>query len=59
MEINRIITTDNNYSGYDLSQQEYEDLSHIANCRIDELTDSDKNELWLFPSRQGRFDDKI
>lgn len=59
MQVNRIIETDNNYTGRPLTEQESEDLSHIANCNIRELTDSNNNELWLFPSRDKRYGDKI
>lgn len=59
MQVNRIITTDNDLRGYDLNPQQFEDLSHIANCRIKELKDSNNNDLWLFPSQNKRYDDKI
>lgn len=59
MQINRIVTTDNNYLGEDLSPHILEDLSHIANCRIDQLKDSRENDLWLFPKRDKRYGDRI
>lgn len=59
MQVDRIITTDNDFRGYDLNPQQYEDLSHIANCRIKELKDSNNNDLWLFPNQNKRYDDKI
>lgn len=59
MQVDRIITSDNDCRGYDLNPKQYEDLSHIANCRIKELKDAQNNDLWLFPSTHKRYDDKI
>ena len=35
-----------------------EDLLRIADCRLDKLSDNN-SDLWLFPKRGDRYDDKI
>ena len=54
-----LIVTDNNYIGYDIDPLHKEDLRRIADCRLDQLTDSYNNELWLFPKKGNRHYDKI
>ena len=54
-----LIVRDNNYIGYDIDPQYLEDLRRIADCRLDNLTDSYDNELWLFPRVGDRDTDKI
>ena len=56
--MNRIVK-DNNIIGYDINPSNIEDLRRIADCRLDKLTDSANNELWLFPLKGDRYDDKI
>ena len=53
------IVKDNNIAGYDINPSNIEDLRRIAGCRLDKLTDSANNELWLFPRKGDRYDDKI
>lgn len=53
------IVKDNNTAGYDINPSNIEDLRRIADCRLDRLTDSANNELWLFPRKGDRYDDKI
>ena len=35
------------------------DLRHIADQNISSLRDSDNNDLWIFPKKGARYDDKI
>lgn len=53
------IVKDNNTAGYDINPSNIDDLRRIADCRLDRLTDSANNELWLFPRKGDRYDDKI
>lgn len=53
------IVRDNNLVGYDIKPSNIDDLRRIADCRLDRLTDSFNNELWLFPRKGDRHDDKI
>ena len=56
----RIVTTDNNCGNFIVSDpQAISDLRNIADCRIDSLVDKNKNDVWLFPSREDNYDDKI
>lgn len=56
----RIVTTDNNCGNFIVSDpQAVRDLRNIADCRIDALVDKNKNGVWLFPSREENYDDKI
>ncbi len=57
--MNKIVTTDNNYIDIQDSPQVLEDLSHIADCHLDQLLDKNENDVWLFPRREDRYDDKI
>ena len=54
-----LVVIDNNLSGYDIDPRHKEDLYRIADCRLDQLTDSYNNELWLFPKKENRHYDKI
>ena len=36
-----------------------DDMRHIADCPLDKLTDKDCNDVWVFPSKESRYDDKI
>ena len=36
-----------------------DDMRHIADCPLDKLTDKDCNDVWVFPSKDSRYDDKI
>lgn len=53
------IVKDNNIAGYDINPSNIDDLRRIADCRLDKLSDSANNELWLFPRKGDRYDDKI
>ena len=55
----KIVVNDNNFIGYDASKYNMQDLRRIADCRLDKLTDSYNNELWLFPKKGNRYYDKI
>ena len=55
----KIVVNDNNLIGYDASKYNIHDLRRIADCRLDKLTDSYNNELWLFPKKENRHYDKI
>lgn len=55
----KLLTTDNNYGQYVVPQETIDDLRHIADCPLDKLTDKDCNDVWLFPSKENRYDDKI
>lgn len=39
--------------------QAIEDLKRIAGISLDKLQDEDGNDLWLFPPKKSRYDDKI
>ncbi len=54
-----IITTDNCADFVIDSSDALQDLRGIADCPLDKLTDKDYNDVWLFPSREARYDDKI
>lgn len=54
-----IITTDNCADFVIDSSDALQDLRCIADCPLDKLTDKDCNDVWLFPSREARYDDKI
>ena len=54
-----LVVIDNNLSGYDIDPRHKEALYRIADCRLDQLTDSYNNELWLFPKKENRHYDKI
>ena len=55
----KLITTDN-YRDYVIDdQQAIDDLRHIADCPLDKLTDKDSNDVWVFPSKENRYDDMI
>lgn len=53
------IVKDNNIAGYDINPSNIDDLRRIADCRLDKLSDSANNELWLFPRKGDRYNDKI
>lgn len=56
----KILTTDNNGGNFRVeSGQCLEDLQHIADCPLDKLTDKENNNVWLFPNKENRYDDKI
>lgn len=55
----RIITTDNTRDLLIEENSALEDLRHIADCPLDKLTDKNSNDVWLFPSNESRYDDKI
>ncbi|MGM9738174.1 MAG: hypothetical protein ACI3ZT_07160 [Candidatus Cryptobacteroides sp.] len=40
-------------------KEAFDDLRHIADCPLDKLTDKDCNDVWVFPSKESRYDDKI
>lgn len=55
----KLVVRDNNYSGYAITSPEMRgDLLRIADCRLDKLSDNG-SDLWLFPKRGDRYDDKI
>ena len=55
----KLIVKDN-YRDYVINdQQAIDDLRHIADCPLDRLTDKDCNDVWVFPSKENRYDDKI
>lgn len=54
-----IITTDNRADFIIDSPEALQDLRNIADCPLDKLTDKNCNDVWLFPSRDARYDDKI
>lgn len=54
------ITVTDNYRDFVINdQQAIDDLRHIADCPLDKLTDKDCNDVWVFPSKENRYDDKI
>ena len=55
----QFVTTDNNCGITIENPQIVEDLRLIANTRIDRLRDQPGNDLWLFPKKGDRYDDKI
>lgn len=55
----KLETTDNNREFVINDQQAVDDLRHIAGCPLDKLTDKDCNDVWVFPSKDSRYDDKI
>lgn len=56
----KILTTDSNGGNFRVeSGQCLEDLQHIADCPLDKLTDKENNNVWLFPNKENRYDDKI
>lgn len=56
----KILTTDNNCGNFKVeSGQCLKDLQHIADCPLDKLTDKENNDVWLFPNKGNRHDDKI
>lgn len=55
----QIITTDNRREEVIEDIKALDDLRHIADCSLDRLRDMSGNELWLFPRRGSRYDDKI
>ena len=55
----QFVTTDNNCGVIIENPQIIEDLQGLANVRIDRLRDQSGNDLWLFPKKGDRYDDKI
>lgn len=56
----KILTTDNNIGNCVISSEQcLKDLQHIADCPLDKLTDKENNDVWLFPNKENRYDDKI
>lgn len=55
----KLIATDNCRDFVINDQQAVDDLRHIADCPLDKLTDKDCNDVWVFPSKDSRYDDKI
>ena len=55
----KLIATDNCRDFVINDQQAIDDLRHIADCPLDKLTDKDSNDVWVFPSKDSRYDDKI
>lgn len=56
----KILTTDNNCGDFRVeSELCLKDLQHIADCPLDKLTDKENNDVWLFPNKETRHDDKI
>ena len=55
----QFLTTDNNCGVSIDNPQIIEDLRQIANISIDRLRDQSGNDLWLFPKKGDRYDDKI
>lgn len=56
----KILTTDNNGGSFRVeSGQCLKDLQHIADCPLNKLTDKENNDVWLFPNKGNRHDDKI
>lgn len=56
----KVLTTDNNGGNFIVeSSQCLEDLQHIADCPLDKLTDKESHDVWLFPNKENRYDDKI
>ena len=56
----KILTTDNNCGDFRVeSELCLKDLQHIADCPLDKLTDKENNDVWLFPNKENRYNDKI
>jgi len=55
----QIITTDNKREEIIEDRNALDDLRHIADCSLDNLRDLGGNNLWLFPRKGNRYDDKI
>lgn len=55
----RIITTDNNCGQTIDNKSALEELRRIADCKLESLRDSGGHDLWLFPKKGDRYDDKI
>lgn len=56
----KILTTDNNGGNFRVeSGQCLKDLQHIADCPLNKLTNKENNDVWLFPNKGNRHDDKI
>lgn len=55
----KLIATDNCRDFEINDHQAIDDLRHIADCPLDKLTDKDCNDVWVFPSKESRYDDKI
>ena len=55
----KLLATDNCRDFVINDQQAVDDLRHIADCPLDKLTDKDCNDVWVFPSKESRYDDKI
>lgn len=55
----KLIATDNCRDFVINDPQAVDDLRHIADCPLDKLTDKDCNDVWVFPSKDSRYDDKI
>ncbi|MGN0189534.1 MAG: hypothetical protein ACI395_08475 [Candidatus Cryptobacteroides sp.] len=55
----KLIATDNCRDFVINDQQAIDDLRHIADCPLDKLTDKDCNDVWVFPNKESRYDDKI
>ena len=53
------LTTDNNCGNHVVHPSSIDDLRHIADCPLDKLTEKENNDVWLFPSKENRYDDKI
>lgn len=54
-----LITTDNNCGIAIEDPKIIEDLRQIADCSLDSLKDQGGHNLWLFPPKGDRYDDKI
>ena len=54
-----IITTDNNCGQRIGNEAALNDLRRIADCSLENLNDVKGNNLWLFPRKGDRYDDKI
>lgn len=55
----KLIATDNCREFVINDQLAVDDLRHIADCPLDKLTDKDYNDVWVFPSKESRYDDMI
>lgn len=56
----KILTTDNNGGNFRVeSGQCLKDLQQIADCPLNKLKDKDNNDVWLFPNKGERHDDRI
>ena len=54
-----IITHDNCFSQVIKNTEALEDLRWIADKNISSLRDAENNDLWIFPRKGDRYDDKI